>query len=191
MSTPIDYIIVPGWNGSGSQHWQSHWHSIMPHSRRMEVSNWALPNREEWVAALQHQIDASSSSRIVLVAHSLGCVTVAHWAQRYGQSNAHRLHGALLVAPADVERPQAPPPLCGFAPIPRQALPFASLVIGSTNDQAASADRARTFARWWGSDVEILPQAGHINSDSGHHQWVEGLGFLARLAQQAQSARSA
>src|SRR5699024_6273616 len=50
---------------------------------------------------------------------------------------------------------------------------------------------ARTFAKWWGSDVEILPQAGHINSDSGHNQWVEGLGFLARLAQQTRRARSA
>lgn len=191
MSTPIDYIIIPGWNGSASNHWQSHWHRIMPHSRRVEVSDWSSPSRTEWVAALQQQIDASFSSRIVLVAHSLGCITAAHWAQHYGHRHAHRIHGALLVAPADVERPQVPQPLQGFAPIPRHPLPFTSLVIGSTNDHAASAERARTFAHWWGSDVEILPQAGHINTESGHHQWVEGLGFLAQLAQQVGRERSA
>lgn len=191
MSTPIDYLIIPGWNGSDSHHWQSHWQRIMPYSRRMGVSNWAKPNLNEWVEALEQQIQASPSSRLVLVAHSLGCITVAHWAQRYGQQHAHRITGALLVAPADVERPNAPVELQGFAPIPQAPLPFPSLVIGSTNDHAATAERARNFAHWWGSQVEILANVGHINTASGHHQWVEGLGFLARLAKGKQGFRAA
>lgn len=189
MKTPIDYLIVPGWHGSGADHWQSHWQNIMPYSRRMAVSNWQEPDLDEWTSALQQQIEQSDSSRIVLVAHSLGCTTVAHWAKRYGQRHAHRVHGALLVAPADVERPLAPEALQSFAPIPRSPLPFPSLVIGSSNDKAASAERAQAFANWWGSDVEILTGVGHINTVSGHHRWVEGLGFLARLAQQAKWQR--
>ncbi len=186
MNTSIEYIIVPGWHGSGADHWQTHWHRIMPHSRRMKVSNWEVPQLTEWVQALQTQVRASTSQRLVLVAHSLGCITVAHWAQRHGQAEAHRIQGALLVAPADVERPKAPAALQPFAPIPRSTLPFPSLVVGSTNDAAATAERARAFAHSWGSDAVILPGVGHINAASGHHQWVEGLGFLARLAQQAE-----
>lgn len=189
MRDSIDYLIVPGWNGSGPDHWQSHWQTLMPASRRNQVANWQEPDRDDWVESLQRQIAASASQRQVLVAHSLGCITVAHWAKRYGQRFGHKILGALLVAPADVERANAPAALRGFAPIPHHALPFPSLLIGSSNDHAASAERALAFADEWGSDVEILKDAGHINVASGHTRWVEGLGYLSRLIQQAERQR--
>ena len=33
----------------------------------------------------------------------------------------------------------------------------------------------------WGSELDILPGAGHINTRSGHRQWEEGLLHLAKL----------
>lgn len=191
MSDPIDYLIVPGWHGSGPDHWQSHWQALMPNSRRSQVGDWEYPDREDWIDSLQREVTASTSRRQVIVAHSLGCVTVAHWAQRYGQQYSDRILGALLVAPADVERPDAAEALRGFAPIPLEPLPFPSLLIGSTNDRAASADRALALAAHWGSDVEILENVGHINSASGHHQWIGGLRYLARLVQRPYSPRLA
>lgn len=193
MSDSIDYLILPGWQGSGPDHWQSHWQTLMPHSRRTQVNDWHHPELDDWVDSLQRQVTASPSRRQVLVAHSLGCVTVAHWAKRYGDRHGHRILGALLVAPADVERPDAPDALRDFAPIPRAPLPFHSLLIGSTNDKAATAERALAFANWWGSEAEILPGVGHINTVSGHTQWIEGLGYLARLLQHSERrfARSA
>lgn len=50
---------------------------------------------------------------ILLVAHSLGCITVAHWAALTGCSR--RIAGALLVAPADVERGSVRRELADFA----------------------------------------------------------------------------
>ena len=92
------------------------------------------------------------------------------------------------VAPADVERPNCPQALQGFAPISRQPLPFPSLLIGSSNDAAASAERAGELAQQWGSGWVILPQAGHINVKSGHRTWEQGFAWLYRLQERIERA---
>jgi len=92
-----------------------------------------------------------------------------------------RVRGALLVAPADVERPGCPEPLQNFAPMPRDLLPFPSLLVGADNDAAASALRALELARDWGSETVILSGAGHINVKSGHRYWEQGFAYLYRL----------
>ncbi|WP_421705533.1 RBBP9/YdeN family alpha/beta hydrolase [Alloalcanivorax xenomutans] len=177
----LEHLIIPGWHGSGQDHWQSHWQARLPTSRRTRVRDWQLPDREDWIEALHHLVSTSTADRVILIAHSLGCVTVAHWARRHGQQWAHRVAGALLVAPADVERDTAPAALRGFAPVPMEPLPFRSILIGSSNDRAASAARAEHFAEEWGSDFELLEGVGHINVASGHHHWDEGRCYLRRL----------
>ena len=75
----IRYLIVPGWQGSPDDHWQSHWQNSLPNSARVEQADWLTPRREDWVAALAEAI-AADSTPVILIAHSLGCITVAHWA---------------------------------------------------------------------------------------------------------------
>ncbi|WP_277373193.1 alpha/beta hydrolase [Pseudomonas sp. AA-38] len=179
-SEAIRYLILPGWQGSPEEHWQSHWQRSLPGSVRVEQRDWFNPQRGDWVAALNQAI-AADPRPATLVAHSLGCVTVAHWAQQATRELLRRVRGALLVAPADVERPGCPEPLQNFAPIPRALLPFPSLLIGSDNDAAASATRAIELARDWGSEAVILGGAGHINVKSGHHHWEQGFAYLYRL----------
>ncbi|MHB8821764.1 MAG: RBBP9/YdeN family alpha/beta hydrolase [Pseudomonadaceae bacterium] len=187
-SDSIRYLIVPGWQGSPDDHWQSHWQRSLPNSARVEQHEWLQPRRIDWVAELQRSIDASDQPTI-LIAHSLGCVTVAHWAQTADAASLRRVRGALLVAPADVERGNCPEALRDFAPIPHQALPFASQLVGSDNDTAASAERARILGIDWGSETVILPGAGHINVQSGHHRWEQGFGYLYRLQKRIDQSR--
>ena len=184
----IRYLIVPGWQGSAEDHWQSHWQRVLPGSERLEQHDWLTPRRADWVAALDACI-ARDTRPTLLIAHSLGCITVAHWAAQADARTLAKVRGALLVAPADVERSNCPPALQGFAPISRQLLPFPSLLIGSSNDAAASAERAGELAEQWGSGWAILPQAGHINVKSGHRTWEQGFAWLYRL--QARIERAA
>ncbi|UUD66163.1 alpha/beta hydrolase [Pseudomonas seleniipraecipitans] len=179
-SEAIRYLIVPGWQGSADDHWQSHWQRSLPNSARVEQLDWLTPRREDWVAALERQITADPRPAI-LIAHSLGCVTVAHWAAQAPIASLRRVQGALLVAPADVQRPNCPEALRNFAPIPRHLLPFPSQLVGSDNDSAASAARAIELAREWGSEAAILSGAGHINVKSGHQRWEQGFAYLFRL----------
>jgi len=176
----IRYLIVPGWQGSPDNHWQSHWQRSLPNSLRVEQRDWLTPQRHEWVRTLEQAIDAELSP-VILIAHSLGCITVAQWAAQASPRLLRRVQGALLVAPADVERPTCAPALRNFAPIPLQRLPFASQVVSSDNDPAVSVPRALYLARAWGAETGLLSNAGHINVRSGHERWEQGFAYLYRL----------
>lgn len=173
-------IIVPGWKNSGPEHWQSRWAAMLPHARRVEQGDWEHPAPSEWIAALTAEV-SQARSPVLLIAHSLGCVISASLPVPLRAKVA----GALLVAPADVERDGAPACLAAFAPISRQSLPFQSVVVSSDNDPYCQLERARGLARDWGSRLVVVPGAGHINADSGLGEWPQGLKLLGALRRRA------
>jgi uncharacterized protein len=116
----------------------------------------------------------------VLAAHSLGCVTVAHYAAIHGDGEG-RVAAAFLVAPTNVDAPTFPPGSTGFNPMPLRKLPFRSIVVASTNDPYVTVDRAEFFARSWESRLITIANAGHINSASGYGLWPEGEAWLEQL----------
>lgn len=174
-------LMVPGWNGSGPGHWQRRWLARVPRAAAVEQADWARPQVRPWVSELAAALRLQRGP-VVLVAHSLGCITVAHWAARSFDPKAC---GALMVAPADVERADAPAELVPFRPIPLTRLPFPTLTVGSSNDPAASAERARAFAQAWGGEFVCLPGVGHINVASGHGDWPQGLALLRQWMRRA------
>ncbi|MBK8794814.1 MAG: serine hydrolase family protein [Holophaga sp.] len=171
-------LIIPGYTNSGPGHWQSLWESNLRNARRVHMPNWDFPHCTDWVEALDTAIrEASQTAPPVLVAHSLGCITVAHWAQRYQRP----VHGALLVAPTDVERPDTLEVLKEFAPVPRFGLPFLSRVVASSDDPYVSIDRARAFAEAWNAMFTNVGPRGHINTASGFGEWPRGEVLLQEL----------
>lgn len=163
-------LIVPGWHGSGEQHWQTRWEGLQPAASRVEQDDWERPDPGSWVTRLDAEIRAADQP-VVLIAHSLGCITVAHWVRETG---GRGVAAALLVAPADVERRLAAPELQGFAPIPGEQLPFASRVVASDNDPCCTLDRADTLAHRWGADLVVIPDGGHLNVRSQLGDWPTG-----------------
>lgn len=168
-----DVLTVPGLWNSGPQHWQTHWEKENPSFVRVVQQDFDHPDLDAWVETLDRAIRASST-RPVLAAHSLGCALVAHWAVRHGDG----VRGAFLVAPSDVEAASYPIDPGAFRPMPRAPLPFASLVIASTDDEYISLARAGEFAHAWGSRLVDIGAAGHINGASGYGEWPEGLALL-------------
>ena len=163
-------LILPGWQGSGPQHWQSLWQAQFAY-RRVEQHDWLRPLRGDWIARLEDVV-LSTDAPAVLVAHSLGCVLVAAWAAH--SHNTHRVKAALLVAPGDVEQEALRPVLASWSPIPRQSLPFQSTLVASQDDPYCSFQRAREFAAAWGSRLVDAGAAGHINADAGLGDWPQG-----------------
>lgn len=176
-------LIVPGWNNSGARHWQTLWQNEFPSIRRVEQREWANPDPDEWVATLDAAVRAEKKPAI-LVAHSLGCITVARWAeaQRDAANGTWPVAGALLVAPADIERPTAHSALKSFAPVAISRLPFAARLVASSNDPCCSEVRARDLARQWGAGFSLVEGGGHINADSGLGFWPQGLSLLAWMS---------
>ncbi len=183
-------VLVPGFNGSGPDHWQTRWQAARPDCRRVEQTRWHDPDPDDWTAALAATI-AAAPAPVILVAHSLGCATVAHWAARIDDAIAadDRVAGALLVAPCDVERPGLPPAISRFAPMPRRALPFRTTVVASRNDRYASLARSRGFAQDWGSAFVDAGAIGHINAASNLGDWPFGAVLLDSLIATADADR--
>ncbi|MBS1767369.1 MAG: alpha/beta hydrolase [Acidobacteria bacterium] len=178
MNRPV--FLVPGWKNSGPGHWQSLWEAQMPDARRVEMPNWDFPRRHEWVEALDDALSLHlrfDGAPPVLVGHSVGCMAIVHWAAQHQRP----VHGALLVAPADVARAEAPEELRDFAPIPRGALPFPAMVVCATDDPYLDPYRARDFAEAWRARFTRLPRGGHLNAASGFGPWPKGEALLKEL----------
>lgn len=121
---------------------------------------------DDRVAALDAALNADQEPA-VLVAHSLGCLIVARWAEAHTGPVA----SALLVTPPDV-----PEWTDTWRP-----LPFPSIVVGSRTDPHMSFERAQAHARAWGAEFVDAGDVGHINTASGHGPWPLGEDLLARL----------
>jgi len=70
-------LILPGFQGSDSNHWQSRWEAANPSFQRVEQRDWDHPVCSEWVQTLEDAVKFSGPDT-VLVAHSLACLLVAH-----------------------------------------------------------------------------------------------------------------
>ena len=95
-------LIVPGLNNSGPDHWQSRWERQRGDGQRVDLGMWERPHRNTWVNKLNLAIRAADRP-VILVAHSLGCLAVAWWAQLEQPQPGGPVIGALLVAPPDVD----------------------------------------------------------------------------------------
>lgn len=177
-------ITVPGLGGSGEGHWQTRWERSRLSTVRADLGTWHSPDRNGWVTRLDEAI-RQAEAPVILVAHSLGCLTVAWWTQLLPQPYGWPVAGALLVAPPDVERADAPAALGSFSPAPVAPLPFPSILVGSTNDPWSSIDRAHSLAAWWGSRFIDAGPLGHLNADSGVGDWPAGQRLLDGLIDDA------
>jgi uncharacterized protein len=176
-STAPCVLHLPGWQNSGPSHWQSRWEALHGHVR-VEQTDWLHPLRGDWMVQLEEAVLVAPGP-VVLVAHSLGCILTAAWA---GHSrNTHRVVGAFLVAPGDIEREEFRSVLTSWSPIVRTPLPFASIVLASTDDPYCTLERALGLAGSWGSEFINYGARGHINSASGLGDWPEGYAMLQSL----------
>ena len=173
----VRVLLLAGWLDSDPAHWQSRW-AVVYGDRRVEQDDWQWPKRGDWMARLD-EVVLESAEPVVLIAHSLGCHLAAAWTAH--SRHTARVHAALLVAPPDTERDDMPPNLFNWRPMVRAPLPFASLVVISSNDPYCDAERARGMACDWGAAAFDLGPCGHVNSESALGDWPEGRVLLQRL----------
>ncbi|GLQ57400.1 RBBP9/YdeN family alpha/beta hydrolase [Devosia nitrariae] len=175
-----DVLILPGLGDSGPGHWQRRWGERLTNARFVEQDDWDEPQLEDWVAAIHREI-MMATRPVVVIAHSLAVIALAHTAQRLVDT---KVRGAFLVSAPDIELNRAvPSETAPFAPVPRDPLPFPSMLVTSASDPYCSLERAAEFAACWGSDFHVAGDAGHINLESGHGPWPEGLLMFTRLMQ--------
>ena len=187
MATPT-ILIVPGLRDHVAQHWQTLLEADLRQAGR-PVRSVPPMGRDDLdcarkVAAIEREA-VEIDGPVVIVAHSGGCIMVAHWAAQ----TRRPVHGALLATPPDfdVALPAGYPTLDalrqgGWLPVPRQPLPFRSIVAASRDDPLGDFERVAALAGDWGSEWVDLGLAGHLNPASGFGPWPQALDLIARLS---------
>ena len=187
-TSDVDIIIVPGLSGGTADHWYSRWEQKLPTARRVEQADWHRPNLASWTGRLVAAVEAATRP-VVLVAHSLGVITVAHAAHRISE----RVVGAFLVAAPSgraLSAIEAVDPAFGE---PRQtSLPFPAVLVASRDDPHVPYAASEAMARALGAELVDAGASGHLDEASGHGPWPEGLmrfaGFLKTLQPAPQAA---
>jgi predicted alpha/beta hydrolase family esterase len=167
-------LIVPGLRDHVEEHWQTLLAKKLANVRVVPPMGREDLDCARRVAALDKEA-AAVEGPIVIVAHSGGAITVAHWAQR----NKRHVRGALLAVPPDFEKPMpegyptvAALDAAGWLPVPVAPLPFPSIVAASRNDPLCQFHRACTMALNWRSRIVDLGNVGHLNPASGFGEWL-------------------
>jgi predicted alpha/beta hydrolase family esterase len=190
-------VIVPGLRDHVAQHWQTLLEARLRAAGRAVV---AVPpmGREDLDCAARVDAIEAAVARVdgpaIVVAHSGGVVMVAHWARRYPRP----IVGALLAAPPDFEEPmpEGYPTVdaldaSGWLPVPREPLPFPSIVAASRNDPLGRYERIVELARAWRSELVDLGNVGHLNPASGFGEWPAADAFIDTLARRGAAVQEA
>ena len=166
-------ITLPGIGGSGEAHWQSHWELNETMFSRFQPASWNEPDLSDWMQSLERAV-INSTRPPVLIAHSLACLLVAHWAA----STRSTISGAMLVSAPDPDGAKFPQAAKTFGAVPIGRMPFPSLIVASTDDPFGTLAYARQRAQQWQSGFVVAGALGHINASSGLGDWVQGRALL-------------
>lgn len=175
-------LIVPGNRSPGPRHWQALWESQCSDCRLVDLGMWDNPHRNTWVNRLNVAIHWAGRP-VILVAHGLGCLAVAWWAEYEQPLYGNPVVGALFAAPPDVERPGSDPRLAQFGACPRVPLPFPAFLTASRNDAACGLRTAQRLAGDWGCRFVFAGEAG---ADTQAGDWHFGKKLLGQLLREHQ-----
>jgi predicted alpha/beta hydrolase family esterase len=177
-------LIVPGLRDHVDEHWQTLLAAALPKVRTVPPMGREDLDCASKVASIEREAQAIDGPLIV-VAHSGGVVMTVHWARQ----TRRKVLGALLATPPDFETPMPggyPTPDAlrtgGWLPVPREPLPFPSIVAASRNDPLADYERVRQLADDWRSSLVDLGEVGHLNPASGYGPWPDAAQWIDRLA---------
>jgi len=181
-------VLVPGLRGHVEDHWQTRLAAAMPEARMVTPLGRTDAGLRARVTLLD-QVVEQVAGPVILVAHSAGVLVTVHWAAQYSPT---RVVGALLATPPVLaaELPPEYPSIDelrahGWLPIPREPLPFPSIVAASSDDPLGNPVRLRSLAASWGSPVHDLGAVGHLNPASGFGDWPEAVELIDQLREGA------
>lgn len=178
LPTDIHFVNVCGLGNAGPELWMTKWEEQFPDQfSRVKQENWDEPEVSTWVMALHYHISSLNHQQIILVGHSMGCATIAHYV--HSNLKDERVLGGFLVGPADVTGPELPESCHSFQYFPKRLSNTPLLTLISENDPYISLKKAINYCDSWGSEYLDLGKQGHFCSEEKFQFWKEGLEFLS------------
>jgi predicted alpha/beta hydrolase family esterase len=166
MVERMRFLILHGYAGSGPGHWQR-WLADRLRQSGHDVAFPDLPDPDHPRLALW--LDALAPLRApgdVVVCHSLACCLWLH----------HRAAGGPAAERVLLVAPPCPEPmideLATFFPVPLEPrLAREARIVCSDADPYCPAGAIERYAEALGTPVDVLPDALHVNPESGYGPW--------------------
>jgi uncharacterized protein len=179
-TSECEILVLPGLGGGTPDHWYWRWTTKLSTAQRVVQRDFDRPVLSEWTARIADAAEAAKAP-VVLIAHSLGAIAGAAIAP-----DLPNVAGAMLVAPPSPrvvrEMPNVDP---AFAQVQMRRLDFSALIVASRDDAYATYEESAERASALGATLVDAGASGHINPESGHGPWPEGLmrfaHFLGRI----------
>ncbi|CUV65024.1 conserved hypothetical protein [Sulfurovum sp. enrichment culture clone C5] len=162
-------LILHGWGGSDYPHWQAQLASSLACDYGTVsfplLDNPHFPTKHRWLEQTK-QILAEFKPNTV-VCHSLACI-LWFW---LANENAYKIDHLILVSPPSLDTKIETVKSFFPCPLPYSLNALKINFIVSDNDPYMKMDEAQNLANKYNINLEILHDAGHINSDSGFGKW--------------------
>jgi predicted alpha/beta hydrolase family esterase len=169
------FLIIHGLGGSGPDHWQT-WLAQELMKRNYHVQyptfpNFDSPNKSVWLEELTSSLRTiPEENNLTIITHSLGCLLWLHYASTQNKQMAKQV---ILVAPPSPTHILTEAK--SFYPVPLDGnnlkkVAENTLFIHSSNDPYCSIEDSSRFLNL-GHPSITLPNAGHINTQSGYGKW--------------------
>ena len=181
----VPTVILPGWQGSGADHWQT-WLAGQLRAAGREVRYPDLPDADHpaldaWLDALRTTLDGLPDDGFDVVAHSLGAVLWLHHVAR--SDDSPRPARVALVAPPSPRT--TIPELAAFFPAPmnidvvRHAAD-GTVLVGGAEDPYTPEGIAIAYGRPLKMPTTIIAGGGHLNPEAGYGPWPAVLDWCGR-----------
>ncbi len=181
----VPTLIIPGWQGSDDDHWQS-WlehelHAAGRVTRRPPFADLHNPDLDDWLTALRSSLSRLPNEGFDVVAHSLGAVLWLHHAA--GQPETPRPARVLLVSPPSPQT--AIPELAAFYPPPFAAAAVGraatgTFLVAGDDDPYLTEGIVAAYAEPLGLSSAVVEGGGHLSANSGYGPWPAVLDWCNR-----------
>jgi uncharacterized protein len=176
----VDLLMVPGLPAVDPDHWITRWSSRLRTARIVHQIAGDRFDRTKWTDRLVHSVEAATRP-VVLVAHSSGVPMVVHAGAWFAPGSV--VAAFLVAAPSEAACAALPNMDPALTPYPMAPLPFPATLVASRTDPHCPYEVAETMAAAWGASLIDAGDAGHLNTESGHGPWPDGVMRLGLFLQ--------
>jgi predicted alpha/beta hydrolase family esterase len=163
-------LILHGWGGSDEPHWQAKLASEIAKNYGTVsfplLNNCHFPSKNRWIKQLKEILKTFQPTTVV-------CHSLANnlWLWLCNEEKIEEINRLFMVSLPSLNTKEST--IKSFFPCPMPDNIYAKEVhiIVSDNDPWITPKEAKDIAEHYSARFTILPNAGHINADSGYGKW--------------------
>jgi len=178
----VPIVVVPGWQGSGDEHWQTWLEQQLAQTGRPtirpEFADLNRPDLAQWLVALRQTLASLPADGFDVVTHSLGAVLWLHHVVNPG--NSPRPARVALVSPPSPGTSIAE--LAAFYPPPLSAEAVrhgagGTVLVAGDDDPYLPEGVTTAYALPLEIAATLVPGGGHLSAANGYGPWATVLNW--------------